>query len=227
MTAHRTNPADLLRTYSVAELERIAEEYHGKSGDGFYIPVDIDLLVEKREDVDLDIWPGMQANHKLLGMVGINPQEEKKIRIYIDADLADRAEMRNRYRMTIAEELAHVLLHRPAIESVAHPDDFKFIQTHPQWYEYERNAKRLAAALLMPAQYLIEDARKLYTEIIHKLPVQYKYTNASAVQKTIVAALAKRYEVSFQSMEYRLNEWPIQVLRKIDEAMKNQMSFLD
>jgi len=226
MTAHRLNPADLLRTYSVAELERIAEDYHRRSGDGFYIPVDIDLLVEKKENVDLDIWPGLQANHKLLGMVGINPEDEKKIRIYIDADLADRAEMRNRYRMTVAEELAHILLHQPAIESVNDPGDFNYLQTHPKWYEFERNAKRLAAALLMPAQYLIEDAGKMYSEIIGKLPDQCKYTNSFAVRKTLTSMLAKRYEVSLQSIEYRLNEWPIQILCKIDEAMKNQLPFL-
>jgi len=225
MTAHRINPADSLRTYSAQELEHIAEGYHKKSGNDFYIPVDIELLLEL-EGIDLDIWPGLQANHKLLGMILINP-ETKKFMVYIDANLADYSAQRNRYRMTVAEELAHFLLHKEAIQFVCHPDDFRYLQSHAKWYECERNAKRLAAAPLMPASYLIEDARKEYPKIINALPSQYQYSNPSAVKNTLVSNLAKKYEVSFQSMQIRLDEWPVRVLQKIDDAMNSQLTFLE
>lgn len=159
-------------------------------------------------------------------MAGLDSSTEK-IMIYIDADLADRAESGCRYRMTVAEELAHVLIHRPAIEAIKCPNDFSMLHKHSNWYTYERNAKRLAAALLMPARHLGKDARDLYAEIIEKLPEQYKYTQCDAIKSKLTALLAKRYEVSVQSMGIRLKEWPIQILNKIDQAMKNRLPFLE
>ncbi len=59
-----------VRTYTVAELERLATEYLAQHfGPDVLIPVDVDLLVEKAEGITLDVWPKLQANHKVLGMV--------------------------------------------------------------------------------------------------------------------------------------------------------------
>lgn len=141
MAAHRQNPADFLREYSVTELEHIADKFHDGLGEKFDIPVDIDLLLENTEDVDLEIWPGLAANHKMHGMAGIDP-DTKKIFVYIDDKLADTSAYKRRYRMTVAEEFSHILIHRPAIEAVTTVKDFKAIQEHPKWYIYERNTKR-------------------------------------------------------------------------------------
>ena len=226
MTAHKQNPADLLREYTVVELEQIADKFHGRLGEKFGIPVDIDLLLENTEGVDLDIWPGLAANHELLGMAGINP-DTAILYVYIDDELADKSASIRRYRMTVAEELAHILIHRPAIEAVKTVIDFKLIQNHQKWHLYERNAKRLAAALLMPAPYLLKDAPELYSEIIACLPEPYRFSNPDAIKNKITGLLAERYLVSVESMRYRLKEWPINVLDKIDQAVKKQFDFLE
>jgi Zn-dependent peptidase ImmA (M78 family) len=226
MAAHRQNPADLLREYTIVELEQIADKFHGRLGEKFGIPVDIDLLLENTEGVDLDIWPGLAANHELLGMAGINPDTDI-LYVYIDDELADRSASIRRYRMTVAEELAHILIHRPAIEAVKTVIDFKLIQNHQKWHLYERNAKRLAAALLMPASFILGDARELYSKMIKSLPNLHKYSNPDAIKKIIASLLAERYLVSVESMRYRLKEWPINVFDKIDQAMKNQFDFLE
>lgn len=213
MAAHRQNPADLLREYTAAELEHIADKYHSGTGGKFEIPVDIDLLLENTDGVDLDIWPGLAANHKLLGMAGINPATNV-IYIYIDDKLADTSANKRRYRMTVAEELAHILIHRPAIEAVKTIQDFKLIQSHDKWHRYERNAKRLAAALLMPASYILNDVRELYSKMIESLPDSHKYSNLNAIKKTLVNLLADRYEVSVETMNIRLDEWPVGVFKK-------------
>lgn len=183
-------------------------------------------MLEDIDGVDLDIWPGLGANHKMLGMAGFNSDTEI-LSIYIDDQLADSSSGIRRYRMTVAEELAHTIIHRPAIEAVRTPHDFKLIQSDKRWYNYERNAKRLAAAILMPASHVLRDAGKLYNEMISALPVNMKYTNPEAVKKMITSKLANMYEVFLISMQYRLGEWPINVVSKIDEAMKNQFDFLE
>jgi hypothetical protein len=224
MAAHRQNPADLLHEYSVAELECIAEKFHGGLGDKFEIPVDVDLLLESADGVDLDVWPGLSANHKLLGMAGIDPAT-KIIFVYIDDKLADTSANTRRYRMTVAEELAHILIHRPAIEAVKTVEDFELIQGHHKWHSYERNAKRLAAALLMPAPYLLKDARELYGKIITVLPDPYMFPDL--IKNKIIGLLADKYLVSVESMKYRLKEWPISVIDKIDKAVDNKFDFLE
>lgn len=224
MSAHKQNPADFLQTYQISELERIAQSF--QDGINFSVPVDIENILENHEGVDLDIWPGLAANHKLLGWTGIDTERPGVIYVFIDDKLADTASMENRYRMTVAEEFAHILLHKKTIEAVNKPADFKAIQHHQNWYLYERNAKWLAAALLMPAGHLIQDARSLYNKVIVSLPTQYRFTNPEAVKNQIKALLAKHYKVSCQSMEYRLKDWPTKVFEKIDEAMKDRLDFL-
>ena len=226
MAAHRQNPADLLREYTAAELEHIADKFHSGKGGKFEIPVDIDFLLENTNGVELDIWPGLAANHNLMGMAGFNPAENI-IYIYIDDKLADTSANKRRYRMTVAEELAHILIHRPAIEAVKTTEDFKLIQSHPKWYIYERNAKRLAAALLMPAVYILKDANELYSKMIDGLPESLKFSNPDAIKKMMINLLADRFEVSVETMRYRLKEWPINILDKIDQAMKGQFNFLE
>lgn len=224
MAAHRQNPIDVLREYSINEIERVAAEFHKNLGNLFSIPVDIEHILELQDRVVLDIYPGLAANHKLMGMAGID--ENGKIFVYIDAELADISSMKNRYRMTIAEELAHVILHREAIQVVTKPNDFLNIQQHHKWEKYERNAKRLAAALLMPVKELLNHSRQSYTNIISKLPEEYKFTNPDAIKHQIARLLAEKYEVSYQSMNIRLTEWPIAVFQKINEAMENRLDFL-
>ncbi|MDH4203259.1 MAG: ImmA/IrrE family metallo-endopeptidase [Phycisphaerae bacterium] len=224
MSAHKQNPADLLHRYELPELERIAQSFH--DGVGFSIPVDIENILEKQDGIDLDVWPKLAANHKLLGWTGIYTDRPGIIFVFIDDDLADDASMESRYRMTVAEELGHILLHKEAIEAVTDPADFKAIQQHPNWHYYERNAKWLAAALLMPAENLIKDARSLYEKIITSLPSEYKYSNPAAIKNKLISLLAKRYKVSPQSMEYRLKNWPVKILEKVDEAMKERLTFL-
>ena len=153
MSAHRQNPADLLREYTVAELERIAEQYHTKMENGFTVPVDIDLIIESTHGVDLDIYPRLKANHDILGMAGINP--DGTFSIFIDDELMDQDSQQRRARMTLAEEFAHILIHGEAIRHVKSPKDFCLIHSHPNWPTFDRNAKRLAAALLMPARTLM------------------------------------------------------------------------
>ena len=122
MSEHRQNPADLLREYSVNELEAIAERYHRQMENGFSIPVDIDLIIETMPGVDLDIYPSLKANYDILGMTGTD--DSGMIIIYVDEVLADQAAQQRRYRMTLAEEFAHILIHRDALMQVKSPKDF-------------------------------------------------------------------------------------------------------
>jgi hypothetical protein len=159
------DPTSLLRTYKVEELERIAQAQIKEFGGQFTVPVDIDYLIETLPGVQLDYYPALMANHQILGMVCREADTDRYL-IFIDEGLADSESQRARYRMTVAEEYAHLLIHRPAIETVQGIEDFRALQKFRKWYECERNAKRLAAMILMPSQYVLDDCRNLYPKMI-------------------------------------------------------------
>jgi Zn-dependent peptidase ImmA (M78 family) len=206
-------------TYTVSELERIARAFLAERlGQSIPIPVDIDLLVEKIDGVELDYWPGLRARG-LDGMVLRDPST-RQVMIVIDEPLADRQP--TRYRMTVGEELAHLLLHRQLIDQVCNADDFRQLQNHYRWHQMERNAKRLAAAMLMPADAVLLFARETYPQLVRVAG----FGNAEPVKKYLASQLAKRFEVSVQAMTIRLREWPMRVFERVEAAMRDKLDFL-
>ena len=47
------------------------------------------------------------------------------------------------------------------------------------------------------------------------------------VQKYIRNLLADKYDVSVSAMNYHLENWPVNVMDKIDRAMQDKLDFLD
>lgn len=223
MAAHRSNPADLLKSYTVAELERIASGFHPSNN--INIPVDIDLLLEQTPGVDLDCCRGLKDNHGLLGMAGTS--DGGALVVYIDDFLMDHDASIRLYRMTVAEGLAHIILHRNAIEAVRDPSDFLALHNHPRWYEFERNAKRLAAALLMPAANLIQDSQSFYRTMITNWPSGESWPSLPVVMNTLAGHLADRYVVSVATMKYRLNEWPVKVEERVKKSLESGVPFME
>ncbi len=86
----------------------------------------------------------------------------------------------------------------------------------------ERNAKRLAAAILMPADAVLLAARETYPRLVRVAG----FTNAEAVKKHLAGQLAKRFEVSVHAMSIRLAEWPMRVFERVDQAMHEKLDFL-
>jgi hypothetical protein len=103
--------------YTVAQLEQRAE-FLLKQRWGWppEIPVDIELLVEREPGMLLDILPGLQKVAGVAGFVRYEPKL-KHFRLIIDADVADHPAA-SFYRFTVAEEFAHVILHRQVMEQV-------------------------------------------------------------------------------------------------------------
>ena len=218
----RMNPADYLRTYTIEELERIAYEEIKKLDDKLTIPVDIEEIVENFHDIEIDVHRGLKDNNHTWGMV-VRDLDRDKFVILVDDALLDSDHLRKIYRMTIAEEFAHILLHCEAMKKVENIEDFKTLHNHGNWHKHERNAKWLAASILMPYEHILNNSRELYKQIITKVG----FANSEAVKKYLANILAEKYEVSVSPMKYRLENWPIEITKKIDEAMKNKLDFLE
>ena len=132
-----------------------------------------------------------------------------------------------RYRMTVAEELAHLKLHRSVIDSMESADDFRKLHNHPQWAEVERNVKRFAAAILIPHEALTVEAREGFAEIVEQLHQRgLDTTTAGPVEKWLCTRLAKRFEVSEPAMRIRMKEWPPKITEKIASAIEDGRLYL-
>ncbi len=219
------HPSNYLRTYTAKQLEEIAHEQIQtlKKQGLFSVPVDIELIVEKLHGMQIDVQRGLKETHHIWGMIGHHKDSDKLI-ILVDESLFDLDAMRRVYRMTVAEEFAHSFLLGDAIRAVKDSKDFITLQKHPDWHIHDRNAKRLAAAILMPAENVVDDARESYKQIIG---IINNFDNMPVVEKYLVKQLSDKYDISPASMRFRLSEWPVRVIEKVRQAMKDGLDFLD
>lgn len=210
------------RQFAVPHLENKAEKLlREQFGDGYALPIDPELILEKIEDVDLDYWPRLAANHGIDGAVFFDV-DDRTIRVFIDDVLADSERLKNRYRMTVAEELAHVLLHGDVIRGISSIDDFREIQRRPDWPDIERDAKRFAAAILMPGSRVTKEANRWYAQLVQVAG----FNDIEVIQKYLRNRLATDFAVSTETMHIRLREWPMRIYDRVESAMNARLDFL-
>jgi len=214
---------DYLQTYTAEELERFAQQQLKdlEKLRHFSIPVDIEAIVENL-GIEIEVKRGLKEGHHIWGMIAVDLDTTGLI-IFVDDKLLDLDHLRKIYRMTVAEEFAHSLLHGNAIKEIKTVEDFKALQNHSDWHKHDRNAKRLAAALLMPVECVLADSRDLYKQMVEIAD----YGDPESIKKYMANVLAEKYDVSVYAMKIRLSEWPIKVTDKIDRAMKDGLNFLD
>ena len=87
----------------------------------------------------------------------------------------------------------------------------------------DRNAKRFAAAVLMPGAQIVSQAGGTYPQRVRSVG----FGNVNAFKKQLAFLLVKRFEVSQQSMTIRLSEWPMRVFKGVEEAMRVQLDYLE
>jgi len=102
-----------------------------------------------------------------------------------------------RYRFTIAEELAHILIARK--RNMGHGQIEKIFRqiTDSDYGDFERNAKYLAACLLLPKASFIERFN------LHRERWGAQIVNPSEIAVRVILAVASEFEVSKEAAAYR------------------------
>ena len=208
--------------YTVAALERRAEEMlRARCGWPPDIPVDIEFLVDQEPGVLLDILPGLRENFGVAGLVRHEPKTDQ-MRVIIDAETADHPSA-SFYRFTVAEEFAHVLLHREIMAQTQTADDLAELHAWTGYDKIDRNAKRLAAALLMPTITVSAQARTLYPRLVKVAG----FEDPAAILAHLEERLARLHGVSASAMRHRLREWPLRITQKVEKAMRDRLTVLE
>ncbi len=114
-----------------------------------------------------------------------------------------------RYRFTIAEELAHCLIHHKIFKGKSFSEIRSIYNaiSDDDYQDLERNAKYLAAALLMPKATFIERFE------FHKGRIEVKIKNPIEALSLVAASLKSEFEVSKESVGVRCKH-----IGLIDEA---------
>jgi hypothetical protein len=185
------------------------------------IPVDVELLIERIEGLDLDFWPALRENYGVEGGVW-RDLDTGELFVYIDERVMDDDSPRGvgRYRTTVAEELAHVRLHRKVISQIDSPAGFQQLHNQIVGTKVERNAKRFAAALLMPADKLWAEAGTVYRQLVQRVGTDHP----EPVLKWLCSLLAQKFRVNEAAMGICLKE--LGVNDKVQWALRRGYSTL-
>ena len=188
-------PAAKIRDYRLYELERIAADalrdaercLKGRR-------VDIERLILEKFKLKIESFADLRRRWDTYAFI-----DTTSMVIFIDADLMNEIRLEKKYRFTLAEELAHFLIHRylfancRTIEGRMKIEEMLDERTRAYM---ESNAKALASAILMPkdtSEPLVDSlAGKLVDGEGHILVGQ------------LVSTLASDYDVNFQAANRRM-----------------------
>lgn len=201
-----------VKNHSNEELEKIAEDFLAKWGQGKYDNrcLRIEALIEAAEinGQRYTIFPV-----RGLAEIAEAYTPAKPGYIFIDEDqfLNDGP----RCRFTLAEELAHILIHRPLFDGRSVAEQIK-IQEGFSDYDYqviERNAKFLASCILMP--------RETFTaRFKHFFGMQSaRVTNTVQIHRYVIKQLNYDFYVSYFSIALRALQ-----LSLIDQEEFNELN---
>ena len=208
--------------FTVGELERRAEALiRDRSAWPPDLPVDIEFLVDREPGTVLDVLPGLRETCGVAGLVRYEPETDR-MRILIHAEVADHPSA-SFYRFTVAEEFAHILLHRGIMSEVRTAEDLEDLHTWTEYGTIDRNAKRLAAALLMPTITVSTRARILYEQLVKVAG----FGDPAAILAHLEERLARLHGVSASAMRHRLKEWPLRITQKVERAMRERLTVLE
>ncbi len=197
-------PSPKIHFYTPQELEAIAEvflkKYHHPPDS---LPVKIYTIAEA--DLKIEVYPflGLEREYGLQGYLALSLR-----RIRIDQRIMDEDRYERRFRFTVAEEIAHLILHKELFEGVETPEDY--IDAHDKISERENtrmdmDAKHLAEAILLPTE--------LFTKQTLKFAIASK-KNVQLTKEGLFKKLADIFVVSTSVVDYRF--WRLGLGRQIE-----------
>lgn len=154
--------------------------------------MDIERLIETKYEIIIDSFYGLQPRY---GVMAFMLTQGK--RLFVDDKLIDNTRQEKRYRFTLAEELAHFLIHYNLYQdckTIAERIEKETLLTRQEAWFLETNAKALGSAILMP--------KKLIEKRVDDL-ISY-FDNKPNYAGIIINALARDFDVNPAAVRRRL-----------------------
>jgi Zn-dependent peptidase ImmA (M78 family) len=207
--------------YPVWEIERKAGELLQQAyPEGMpETSIDIEWLIEAVMGLQIVPIPGLKRGWNVPGV--LCRLTRGQFCIVVDNEVMDHKP--NYYRFTLGEELGHYVLHAECLPRVrSHDQAIKAYRKLNEWAVLHRNARKFAAAILVPMRTLAPNAQRVYADLVKRVG----FGDPEAVRKYLAVGLAKLYEVSSESMGYRLKEYPERLSARVDRALQERLPSL-
>ncbi len=182
-----------IQFYDIPTLEEIAKTFLEKYHKAINFEVDIEFIIEEKLRWNIRGVNSLIENH------GIEAFVTKGKIIYIDSYLMNHKE--RKYRFTLAEEVAHFILHHDIYITCNNLEEHLEVYdqiTIGEYWRMDRNAKYLASAILMPAEAFEKRAFDLYKKINKE-----RYKTNEAVLYKIALALSNDFNINDIATEIR------------------------
>jgi Zn-dependent peptidase ImmA (M78 family) len=188
-------PAVKITDYRLYELERIAADALRDAERCLKKRrVDIERLILEKFRIKIETFVDLRRRWDTYAFIDTTGAV-----IFIDADLMNEDRLEKKYRFTLAEELAHFLIHRHLFANCRTVEDRLRIEDmlDERTRAYmESNAKALASAILMP--------KTTIEPLVESLAGKFVDAEGHIRVDELVSALASEYDVSFQAAKRRM-----------------------
>ncbi|MBI5207763.1 MAG: ImmA/IrrE family metallo-endopeptidase [Candidatus Firestonebacteria bacterium] len=190
---------------NLSELQQIGDEILEKCNtNNPNYEVDIDMIVEKYYEIKIESAP-LKWEHGIEGYPCLSGRK-----IFIDSNLMNDDKQERRYRFTLTEEFAHIILHKDLWKDINAPDEWikKFQELPDDIYKkLDNNAKELAGIILLPRYEFINRA----IEIRNCICNTYKYNlqkltelQKDEIKDKIIKILMDDFNVNSEPCEIRM-----------------------
>ena len=188
-------PTVKVKDYRLYELERIAADaLRGAEVCVKGRRVNVERLILEKFKLKIESFADLRRRWDAYAFIDTTARV-----IFMDADLMNEARLERKYRFTLAEELAHFLIHRELFANCRTAEDRLKIEEmldEGTGAHMETNAKALASAILMPKnciEPLVESLAGKLADVEGHIPVD-----------KLASALAEEYDVNFQAAKRRM-----------------------
>jgi len=197
--------------YSPSQIECMVTELFKRRPDvKASPPVRLEWLIENSEDLALETDMALQSNHKVQGGIWKEPNT-RKLTIFVDWYIATKRPWPE-YNAVLGEEFAHIQLHQSLIIQVRSVEDFLALQRDPNWYRYERDARRYSRALRMPGTAFVAAAEETYREVRR----EFGFIEPDRMESHIQHRLAQQFRVPADDAQRRMRD----MMFRIDERIQ-------
>jgi len=143
--------------YPYSRLKEISEDFLEKNNfRKGVIPTDIEMLIEK-SGIIIEAIDDLRKDFSVKGLVAKDVKDNGMIKIFIDTRHYEEDTFE--YKFTLAEELAHILIHRYFYEGIKDVEDCikrNNSISEEEYRKYEQQARNLASFLLLPEKEINE-----------------------------------------------------------------------
>jgi len=206
------------KTYKYAQLKDISEDFIRNNNIKIKaLPTDIELLIEK-SGIIIESINDLRKEFSVKGLVTKDVKNRGKIKIFIDSKHYEEDEFE--YKFTLAEELAHSLLHIDLYDNINDVENYIRIYksiSEEDYRKYEQQARNLASFLLLPEKefnkYVLDYIDSRIDEF-QEINFQSAEDFADKLSNLISKKLVLSHHVIYWTMAKRYPERLVDIIKK-------------